>query len=166
MRRPTKKELEIDVVPYLDTMVIVLKLITLIIIIMVMPIALNPKAIKVLSFEDLFRSKEQRLQHKMIPTYFDCGPEGITILPGGTEVGIGDMRQAGNPVEKVILDCEHNPDDKYIVLLIRPNSLPVYRFVRKLLARRDIAVGFDVLASNAKLDWEGEMRTLRITIDE
>jgi arabinogalactan endo-1,4-beta-galactosidase len=58
------------------------------------------------------------------------------------------------------------PEEKYIVLLIRPNSLPVYRFVRKMLGRRDIDIGFDVLASNAKLDWEGEMQKLRITIDE
>jgi hypothetical protein len=166
MRRPHKHPMEIDVVPYLDSMVIVLNLICLILIIMLMPIALNPKAIEVLSFEDLFRAKEQRLQHIMIPTYFDCSSEGITILPGGEQVGVSEMRQSGNPVEKAIRECEHASEEKYIVLLIRPNSLPVYRYVRKMLGRRNIAIGFDVLASNAKLDWEGEMRNLRITIDE
>lgn len=166
MKRPHKKEAEIDVVPYLDSMVIVLNLICLILIIMLMPIALNPKAVKILSFEDLFRAKEQRIQHTMIPTYFDCSPEGITILPGGMHVPATDLRQSGNPVEKIVLDCERNRDEKYIVLLIRPNSLPVYRFVRKMVGRRDIDIGFDVLAANAKLDWEGEMQKLRISIEE
>lgn len=164
MRRPQKKEVHIDVVPYLDSMVIVLNLICLIIIIMIIPIALNPKQVNILSFEKLFRPAA--IRHEKSPTYLDCRPDGVTILPGDIVVEPAALRQAGNPIERVIAKAERNRDGEYIILLIRPNSLPVYRFVRKMVGRRDVDIGFDVIDTGTKLDWREAMKELNITYEE
>lgn len=161
MKRPSKHGVEIDVVPYLDSMVIVLNLICLIIIIMIIPIALNPTQINVLSFENLFQPRE--LRKAKVPTYLDCRPDGVNIIPGDAHVGLADITRPDNPVTRLMAAVQRNAETNYLILMVRPNSLPVYRHLRKEIIKRELDVGVDVLDSNDKVDWEAAARQLRVT---
>ena len=162
MGRPHKHDPEIDVLPYMDSMVIVLNLICLIIIIMIIPIIENSKQVSSLSFEKLLRSKLVKDAQTLSPVYFDCRSDGVTILPGDITVPVDALIQPGNEVEKVINRIQARADEEYIIMLVRPHSLPVYRYVRKEVMRRNILTGFDVIDLNVVLDWRAEAKKLRL----
>ncbi len=162
MGRPQKHDPEIDVLPYMDSMVIVLNLICLIIIIMIIPIIENSKQVSSLSFEKLLRSKLVKDAQTLSPVYFDCRSDGVTILPGDITVPVDALIQPGNEVEKVINRIQARADEEYIIMLVRPHSLPVYRYVRKEVMRRNILTGFDVIDLDVVLDWRAEAKKLRL----
>ena len=162
MARPHKHDPEIDVLPYMDSMVNVLNLICLIIIIMIIPIIENSKQVSSLSFEKLLRSKLVKDAQTLSPVYFDCRSDGVTILPGDITVPVDALIQPGNEVEKVINRIQARADEEYIIMLVRPHSLPVYRYVRKEVMRRNILTGFDVIDLDVVLDWRAEAKKLRL----
>lgn len=166
MRRPPKRELKIEMTPFLDSLVIMMSLICLVLIVMIMPIIQNPQQLNVLSFEKLFKAIQRKMQVQQKPLYIDCRPHSATVIPGDIEVSIEELRQPGNAVDRVLARVQANSEKEYIVLLARPGSLPVYRHLRKELIRRGIVAGADVLEANAILDWRAEMRELNIRAPE
>lgn len=163
MPRKPKAKTDIDVVPYLSIMVIVLKLITLILIVQIIPIATNPERFKILSFEELFTTRKAPVGKLKEPTYFDCGPDQVEIIPGRKIVTFRELREPGNLVERTVEQLAAHADRQYAILLVRPHSLPVYRHLRRVLGSYSaLEVGYDVLDANHKIDWEGEARRARI----
>ena len=163
MARPQKHDPEIDVLPYMDSMVITLNLICLIIIIMIVPIIENAKNVSNLSFDKLLRSKESKRVQELAPVYLDCRPDGVKILPGEDILTTPEeLIKPGNIVEKMLTRVQNAPDEEYIILLVRPHSLPVYRYLRKEIVRRGILTGFDILDANVELDWRDEAKKLHL----
>jgi hypothetical protein len=163
MKRKAKVKVDIDVVPYLSIMVIVLKLICLILIVLVMPIALNPQALKVLSLTEMFKTQRDKNAPLMLPTYFDLNPEGITIQPEGKSVSVADLQEANNPIRQALTRMQANTNaNEYVVMIIRPNTVALYRQVRKMLTGLKIPVGYDVMEADAKVDWVAEAKRLNI----
>lgn len=161
MARRPKPKMDIDVVPYLSIMVIVLKLICLILIVMIMPIALNPDALKILSFRDLFQA-ERDPSHAKMPVYFDCSREGVHVVPGDLRLTAQELLVEGNALDREIARIEQERDKHYVILVVRPKSLAVYRYLRKTLAQRDIEVGYDVLDEKTQINWAEEASLLNI----
>jgi hypothetical protein len=100
----------------------------------------------------------------MSPVYLDCRPDGVTILPGDIVVPVEDLIQPGNEVEKVLTRVQAQSDTEYVIMLVRPYSLPVYRYVRREVLRRGILTGFDVVNADVKLDWRAEAKKLRLRL--
>ena len=78
--RKEYKQISIDVEPFLSIMVIVLKLITLILVVIVLRIALNPHALKIVNISALWDQSSGNTQNPKVPSYIDCKPEGIVIF--------------------------------------------------------------------------------------
>lgn len=166
MPRPPKREMKIEMTPFLDSLVIMMSLICLVLIVMIMPIIENPQQFNVLSFEKLFKAMQRKQKPEQRPLYIDCRPEGATVIPGDIHVEIGELRRPGNAVDRLLARVEASDGKEYIVLLARPGSLPVYRHLKRELIRRGIVAGADVIDANAVLDWRAEMKELNITIPE
>ena len=170
MPKKAKGKIDIDVLPYLSIMLSVLGIICLIIVVMVMNIALNPKAIAIVSFKGLYEgfgkaggAVTDGSEPKM-PTYFDCSSAGISMFPGETNVPPSELSVPGNAVEQALNRIEENTLTEYVIVLVRPGSLPVYRAVRKLLANRNIDIAYDPLEATATIDWRQEAKELNITL--
>lgn len=166
MRRPPKRELKIEMTPFLDSLVIMMSLICLVLVVMIMPVIENPKQFNVLSFEKLVKSMRKTAGTGQQPTYIDCHPDRAVIIPGDEEVSVEELTHSGNAIDRLFARVQAHADTQYIVLLARPGSLSVYRHLRKELIRRGITAGSDVLDANAELDWRKEMRELNITLPE
>lgn len=169
MKRKPKEKVDIDVVPYLSIMVIVLKLICLILIVTVMRIALNPKALKIMSFVGLYQgaATAETEKNPKVPTYFDCFPDGVTVFPGGARASLADLaHDPDNSVVHTLDQLRQNATSEYAVLLVRPRSLMVYRMMRKMIAARNLDVGYDAIDADLKIDWRKEAKDLNIIIPE
>ena len=79
------RAIQIDVEPFLSIMAIVLKLISLILVVIVMRIALNPQAKKIIALVGLYEGKGNITNSKM-PSYIDCFEDRVVLYPGGTNV--------------------------------------------------------------------------------
>ena len=163
-RRP-KEKVDIDVVPYLSIMVIVLKLICLILIVTVMRIALNPHGLKVVSFAQLYQVAEKKMgsgSAMKVPTYVECAFDGLSIFPGYHKIPLSDIGASGGMFDTILSNIAAKSGDEYVILIVRPNSVRTFREVRKMLGHRSIDIGYDVLDSDTKIDWEKEMRNAGI----
>lgn len=169
-RRPSNKQVDIDVVPYLSIMVIVLKLICLILVVTVMRIALNPHGVKAVSIENVFgmerKAKKNELSVIKAPTYMDCGPSGVTIYPGNALVSSGSFSDPTNLLVQTVDRVTANASNEYIIVLVRPGSVRTYRFLRKMLTGRQLDVGYDVFDSGVQIDYKKSAAQSGISLKE
>ncbi|MCG3148462.1 MAG: hypothetical protein PCFJNLEI_01906 [Verrucomicrobiae bacterium] len=155
----TKTKTDLDVTGFLSIMSIVTGLICLILFVIALRIAMNPKLIKVVSFK-LFTSSRADPQNPKSPSYIDCGPEGLTLYPGKTKVSWNDLQRPENAVVQMLDKIQANADNEYVIVMVRPQSVKFYRSVRKMVGQRPIDVGYDAIDADFKVDWDAAVRAL------
>ncbi len=57
---------------------------------------------------------------------------------------------------------EHSKD-QYVVVMVRPKSVVLYRTVRNLIGKRPIDVGYDAVDADFKVDWNEAEKALAIS---
>ena len=77
--RKEYKQIQIDVEPFLSIMAIVLKLISLILVVIVMRIAVNPKAKKIIALSGLWEGSGN-VENPKVPSYIDCRADAIVLF--------------------------------------------------------------------------------------
>lgn len=164
-RRP-KEKLDIDVVPYLSIMVIVLKLICLILVVTVMRIALNPHGVKAVAIENLYGVERKGQGGVKAPTYFDCGPDGVLMHPGEILVSPSELMTPGNPIARAIDNIKEHATNQYAIVLVRPRSTKEYRVMRKLLTEAKVDVGYDIFDADVKVNFRKSAAASGITLPE
>jgi hypothetical protein len=160
-----KKPISIDVEPFLSIMAIVLKLISLILVVTVLRIALNPKRLKIINL-GLFSSSHNETQLTKIPSYIDCYEDKVKLYPGDTSVTPEELQQPDNPVEKLLDKIEANKDKQYVVLMVRPHSVKNFRTVRNMIGKRPIDIGKDVVDAKFQVKWDEAKKALGVTDTE
>jgi hypothetical protein len=163
-RRKPYEKIDINVEPFLSIMAIVLKLISLILVVIVMRIAVNPKGKRIIAFAGLY-SGHNNVTNPKIPSYIDCQPDKLVLYPGETKVASEELQQSGNPVDKLLDKVQAHRDDEYVVVLVRPGSVKLYRTVRNLIGKRPIEVGYDAIDADFKVDWNEAEKGLAISTD-
>ena len=161
--RKPKEKIDIDVVPYLSIMAIVLKLICLILVIILMRIAINPEKRRIVSL-GLFTSRRTQARPKM-PSYVDCGPNGLTLYPGNASVSWEQLQHSGNPMEKLLDKVEANTSNEYVIVMVRPQSVKFYRLVRNMIKNRVMDVGYDAVDTDFKVNWNEALKALSVVED-
>jgi len=142
-----------------------LKLISLILVVIVMRIAMNPKARRIISLGGLWASHNANANTK-IPTYIDCHPDFITLYPGNIKVTWEDLQQPGNPVEKILDKVQKNSAEEYMVVMARPKSVKLYRTIRDLIRKRpSIEVGYDAITEDFEVNWDEARKALAVKED-
>lgn len=160
MARPrTKTKTDLDVTGFLSIMSIVCGLICLILFVIALRIALNPQALKIVSFR-LFTSSRAVTKNLKVPSYIDCGPNGIVLYPGGKKLRWDDLQQPGNDLELMLDKIQQHTDKEYVIVMVRPQSVKYYRLVRNMIGKRPIDVGYDVIDADFVVDWEAAVRAV------
>lgn len=158
-RGRTKGKTDLDVIGFLSVMSIVTGLICLILFVIALRIALNPNALKIVSFK-LFTSSRASPSNPKIPSYIDCHPDHIVLYPGGTKVSWEDLQRPGNPLELMLDNIQANAAREYVIVMVRPQSVKFYRTVRNLIGKRPIDVGYDAVDADFQVDWEAAVKAL------
>jgi hypothetical protein len=152
-----KEKTDVDVVPYLSIMVIVLKLICLILIVSVMRIALNPRKAEFVEL-GVPASPAGPAHPLKAPTYLDCRPEGVIIYPGEHRVATSAFGQPGDLLATTVNRIAMDRSNQCVVLLVRPGSVHVYRHVRRMLSARAVDVGYDAFDAGTAIRYASATR--------
>jgi hypothetical protein len=165
-RRKPYEKIDINVEPFLSIMVIVLKLISLILVAIVMRIAMNPEGKKIIAFAGLYAG-HGNVANPKIPSYIDCQPDKLTLyssdMPRGTQVSQEDLQRPDNAVDHLLDKVQQHEKEEYVVVMVRPKSVVLYRTVRKLIEKRPIDVGYDAVDADFKVDWNEAEKALAIS---
>jgi hypothetical protein len=160
MARSRKRgKTDLDVIGFLSIMSIVTGLICLILFVIALRIALNPKALKIVSFK-LFTSTRASPVNPKVPSYVDCAPTGLTIMPGNFHVSWEDLQKPRNALVDLLDRVQKNRDEQYVIVMVRPGSVKFYRHVRKLTSLRPIDVGYDVIDQDFVPDYDAQARAI------
>lgn len=160
-RKRTKMKTDLDVTGFLSVMSIVTGLICLILFVIALRIALNPKLVKVVSFK-LFSSSRSSPHNPKVPSYIDCGPEYIMLYPGSKKLTWENLQRPGNELEKMLDKIQEKREEEYVIVMVRPKSIDLYRTVRSLLGKRPIDIGYDVIDADFKVNWSEALRSLGV----
>lgn len=167
-RRKPYQKIDINVEPFLSIMAIVLKLISLILVVIVMRIAMNPKGKRIVAFAGLY-SGHGNVVNPKIPSYIDCHPDGLTLyasdMPRGTLVTWEDLQRPDNAMNQLLKKVEDHTDEQYVVVMVRPQSVKFYRTVRRLIGEHTIDVGYDAIDADFRVDWNAAEKALAISED-
>ncbi len=167
-RRKAYEKIDINVEPFLSIMAIVLKLISLILVVIVMRIAMNPKGKRIVAFPGLYSGHGNTVNPK-IPSYIDCHPDGLTLyssdMPAGVQVTWDDLQRPDNAVERLLDRVQQHKEEEYVVVMARPQSVKFFRTVCKLIEKRPIDMGYDAIDANFKVDWDAAEKALAISPD-
>src|SRR5208282_6808236 len=122
-RRKPYEKIDINVEPFLSIMAIVLKLISLILVVIVMRIAMNPNAKRIPTFPGLYSGHGNTVNPK-IPSYIDCHPDGLTLyssdMPTGIPVTWDDLQRPSNSVYQLLDRVQQHKEEEYVVVMVRP----------------------------------------------
>ncbi len=88
------------------------------------------------------------------PFYIDCHHDGVTLYPGSTNITWEALQLPDNAVEKLLNQIQSNQQTQYVVVMARPDSVKVFRQVRKMVGTHQIDVGYDVVSADFKVDWD------------
>src|SRR5881628_595467 len=111
-RRKTYEKIDINVEPFLSIMAIVLKLISLILVVIVMRIAVNPHALKIIALQGLYEGRGN-IENPKVPSYIDCLEGGVVLYPEKNTVTWEELQRPDNPVEKLLDKVQANKDKEY-----------------------------------------------------
>jgi hypothetical protein len=161
--RRTKTKTDLDVVGFLSVMSIVTGLICLILFVIALRIAMNPEQLKIISFK-LFTSKRAQPPLKpKVPTYLDCWKEHVIIYSneGSRQFTFDDLKRPGNDLERTLLKIEANSAREYVIVMVRPGSVELYRTVRNAVGRRQVEVGYDAVDADFDVNWKEIVKSLK-----
>lgn len=91
------------------------------------------------------------------PFYIDCQSNCVTLYPGSTNVTWEALQRPDNAVDKLLDQIQTNHQTQSVIVMARPNSVKVFRQVRKMVAERTIDVSYDVVDAGFKVRWEGNV---------
>lgn len=164
-RRKEYEKIDINVEPFLSIMAIVLKLISLVLVVIVLRIAVNPKAKRILSFAQLWTGRGN-IENPKSPSYLDCHSDRVVAYPGNKAATWEDLQKPGNPVEELLSRVQANKDEEYVIVLVRPQSVRLYRAIRKLIEKRPgVDVGYDAMDADFEVNWDEAKKALAIRED-
>ena len=160
-RRKPYEKIDINVEPFLSIMAIVLKLMTLSLVVIVMRIAVNPHALKIIAFRGLYEGRGN-IENPKIPSYVDCHADGLVLYPSGAKVGWDELQRPGNAVEAMLDQVQERRDKEYVIVMVRPGSVKFYRTVRTLIGKRPIDVGYDAVDADFSANWDEARKALAV----
>jgi len=161
-RRRENKPISIDVEPFLSIMAIVLKLVTLILVVIAFRIAVNPHSLKIVAISALWDQSAGNMENPKVPSYIDCQEDGVVLYPGEKHVTWVEMQRPGSEVEKLLDAIQAKREIDYIVVMVRPKSVKVYRTIRSMIGKRPIDVGYDVVDTDFKVNWDEASQGLAV----
>lgn len=88
------------------------------------------------------------------PFYVELRGDGLVLHPSQEYVSIEEAFSFGSPFMELLALVERNPNEKYIIIAVRPSGYEIFDLVRNEIEQRDIDIGYEPIDE----EWQLEIR--------
>jgi len=85
------------------------------------------------------------------PTYIDVYGDYFIIYPAKTVVPVAQLEEDNNPLEQLLAKIGENVENNYIILILRPGSSRLGRFLRRTIRDRNIDLGEELFEEGREI---------------
>ena len=150
-RRSSKKSHpEPDLFPFLSILACTIGTLILLIIIMTLQSLGKGRSVSIVA-----RAETGQNQQKQ-PRYVECQAGGIIIHPQGTFVPSTSLGSPQSPLETLLQQLARRKDREYLIVVVRPQGIEVFKQLRALVENRGIDLGYEPLEEGWRLNLKTE----------
>jgi hypothetical protein len=150
-RRSSKKSHpEPDLFPFLSILACTIGTLILLIIVMTLQSLGKGRSVTILA-----RAEAGQNQQKQ-PRYVECQADGIVIHPQGTFVPRASLDSPQAPLIPLLQQLARRKDREYLIVVVRPQGIEVFKQLRALVENRGIDLGYEPLEEGWRLNLKPE----------
>ena len=151
-RSSPKSRPDPDLFPFLSILACTIGTLILLIIVMTLQSLGNSRSVTILA-----RTEGGQPQQKQ-PRYVECQAGGIMIHPQGTFVASASLSNPQSPLATLLQRLARHKDREYLIVVVRPQGIDVFKQLRALVENRGIDLGYEPLEAGWRLNLKTEAR--------
>ena len=145
-----KQQTEIELFPFLSVLACTIGTLILLIIVLTTQ-ALEPQeAIVVAKTEDDSKGANKN----KIPIYIECREDGFVLHPSKEFAPRADLYDEKSPLRKLVATLKSQKEEKYLIVILRPDGLEMFNKIRELVTKEEIDIGYEPLEFGLELKIE------------
>ncbi|WP_019505277.1 hypothetical protein [Pleurocapsa sp. PCC 7319] len=145
-----KQQTEIELFPFLSVLACTIGTLILLIIVLTTQ-ALEPQeAIVVAKTEEDSKGANQN----KIPVYIECREDGFVLHPSKEFAPRADLYDEKSPLRKLVAELKTLKEEKYLIVILRPDGLEMFNKIRELVTKEEIDIGYEPLEFGLELKIE------------
>jgi biopolymer transport protein ExbD len=150
MRRKTfsRSSIELELFPFLSVLACTIGSLILLIIVVTTQTLSNEKQVKIIAKTEVGENQTKQ------PRYLECNQEGIIIYPQKTFVSKYNLNNDYSPLSELISEIQQKSDQEYLIVIIRPTGIEVFKEVRNIIEEAGIDIGYEPLNEGWELKIE------------
>ena len=145
-----KKHTEVELFPFLSILACTIGTLILLIIILTTQ-ALEPQEATVVAKVD---ENSKGSNESKTPVYIEARQDGFILHPDQEFAPRADVYQPQSPLRKTIENLKTNKDEKYLIIILRPDGLEMFAKLRELVEEEGIDIGYEPLEFGLELKIE------------
>lgn len=145
-----KQQTEIELFPFLSVLACTIGTLILLIIVLTTQ-ALEPQeAIVVAKTEE----DNKGANKNKIPIYIECREDGFVLHPSKEFAPRADLYDEKSPLRKLVSTLKSQKEEKYLIVILRPDGLEMFNKIRELVTKEEIDIGYEPLEFGLELKIE------------
>ena len=136
-----KQQTEVELFPFLSVLACTIGTLILLIIVLTTQ-ALEPQeAIVVAKTEEDSKGANKN----KIPLYIECRKDGFVLHPSKEFAPRADLYDEKSPLRKLVAELKTQKEEKYLIVILRPDGLEMFNKIRELVTKEEIDIGYEPL---------------------
>lgn len=145
-----KQQTEIELFPFLSVLACTIGTLILLIIVLTTQ-ALEPQeAIVVAKTEEDSKGANKN----KTPIYIECREDGFVLHPSKEFAPRADLYDEKSPLRKLVSTLKSQKEEKYLIVILRPDGLEMFNKIRELVTKEEIDIGYEPLEFGLELKIE------------
>ena len=136
-----KQQTEVELFPFLSVLACTIGTLILLIIVLTTQ-ALEPQEAVVVAKTD---EDSKGANKDKIPLYIECREDGFVLHPSKEFAPRADLYDEKSPLRKLVAKLKTQKEEKYLIVILRPDGLEMFNKIRELVTKEEIDIGYEPL---------------------
>ena len=136
-----KQQANVELFPFLSVLACTIGTLILLIIVLTTQ-ALEPQEAKVVPKTE---EDSKGANKTKTPLYIECREDGFVMHPSKEFAPRADLYDEKSPLRKMVADLKAQKEEKYLIVILRPDGIEMFNKIRGLVAKEGIDIGYEPL---------------------
>ena len=136
-----KQQANVELFPFLSVLACTIGTLILLIIVLTTQ-ALEPQEAKVVAKTE---EDSKGANKTKTPLYIECREDGFVMHPSKEFAPRADLYDEKSPLRKMVADLKAQKEEKYLIVILRPDGIEMFNKIRGLVAKEGIDIGYEPL---------------------